>query len=182
MASRPYHLVLRDLPAEAACRELPRIRRALRLPVQFLLCRGRPAACAAGARTDYPPECRGGGRLSRSCRCRDRTASGQRGPGDAGKNRSDRRDRAASRAAASGTDAHRHPARLRAEPDPSRLTTRHGSRRPSKAARTTRESPRASVRSVSMATASASTTSSRRIRCCCRRPSSPAISSPMASG
>ena len=45
-----------------------------------------------------------------------------------------------------------------------------------------RESLPASVRSVSMATASASTTSSRRIRCCCRRPSSRATSSPTASG
>ena len=110
------------------------------------------------------------------------TASGQRGPGDAGKNRSDRRDRAASRAAASGADAHRHPARLRAEPDPSRPTTRRGSRRRSKRGEDYARIPRASVRSVSMATASASTTSSRRIRCCCRRPSSRATSSPMASG
>ena len=58
----------------------------------------------------------------------------QRGSGDAGKNRADRRDRAASRAAASGADADRHPARLCAEPDPSRPTMRPGSRRRSKAA------------------------------------------------
>ncbi len=47
--------------------------------------------------------------------------SGQRRSGDAGKNHSDCRNRAASRAAASGTDAHRHPARVCAKPDPSRL-------------------------------------------------------------
>ena len=102
-------------------RELPRIRRAFRIPVQLLLCCGRPPVCTAGARTDYPSEFRGGGRLSRSCRCRGRPASGQCRSGDAGKNRFYHRDWFASRAAASGTDAHRHPARVCAEPDRSRL-------------------------------------------------------------
>ncbi len=90
--------------------------------------------------------------------------------GDAGEDRADRRDRAAPRAAASGADADRHPARLRAEPDPSRLRSPAGSRRPSSGGDDYAEICRpASIRSASTATASASTTSSRRIRCCCRR-------------
>ena len=56
------------VPAEGARRGLSRIRRALRLPVQLLLCRGGPAARAAGARPDHAAERRGGRGLSRPCR------------------------------------------------------------------------------------------------------------------
>ena len=44
-------------------------RRALRVPVQFLLCRRRPAPCAAEARPDHAAGCRRGRGLSRACRC-----------------------------------------------------------------------------------------------------------------
>ena len=76
----------------------------------------------------------------------------------------DPRDRAASRAAASGIDAHRHPARLRAEPDRSGLRSRTGSRpsRPRAGAVMPMCRP-ASSRSATTARASASTTRQPRI-------------------
>ena len=45
------------------------LRRALRVPVQFLLCRRRPAPRAPEARPDHAAGCRRGRRLSRACRC-----------------------------------------------------------------------------------------------------------------
>ena len=83
---------------------------------------------------------------------------------------SDRRDRTASRAAASGIDADRHPARLRAKPDASGL--RSDWQMPP-AASAAKASPRCrrrhSHRSAMTAKASASTTSGRRIKCCFSR-------------
>ena len=59
-------------------------RRALSVPVQFLLRRRRPASCAAAARPDHAAERRGRRRLSRACRCRgraaDRNRAGRRTP------------------------------------------------------------------------------------------------------
>ena len=52
---------------------LSRVRRALRVSVQLLLCRGRSAARAAGARPDHAAECAGGRGLSRPCRSRGRS-------------------------------------------------------------------------------------------------------------
>ena len=63
-------------------------------------------------------------RLSRSCRCGGREADRERAGGQGGAGLRDSRNRPASRAAASGTAAHRHPARLRAEPDRSGLRRR----------------------------------------------------------
>ena len=126
MASRPHHLVLRDLPAESRTPGLSRIRRALRLPVQLLLCRGGAPARPAGARPDHAAERRGGRAPIAP------TSIAAVGP-------------AAATAPTQATlekivpiveiglhheQQHqelmldRHPARLRAEPDPSRLRCR----------------------------------------------------------
>ena len=59
------------------CAARPRlrgVRRALRLSVQLLLRRRRPAPCAPAARPDHAAERRRGRRLSRACRCRGRAA------------------------------------------------------------------------------------------------------------
>ena len=63
-------------------------------------------------------------RLSRPCRCGGRAADRQRAGGQCRARVHHSRDRPASRAAASGIAAHRHPARLRAESDRSGLRRR----------------------------------------------------------
>ena len=68
MASRPHHLVLRDLRAARSCARLPAVRRALRLPVQQLLRGRRPAPRPPAPRHAEPPVARRGPRLSRSRR------------------------------------------------------------------------------------------------------------------
>ena len=68
VAPRAHDLVLRAVPAHAASAGLPRLRRRLRLSVQLLLRRGRPAPCAAPARPDHAAGQRPGRGLSRPCR------------------------------------------------------------------------------------------------------------------
>ena len=121
VASRAHDLVLRDLSASAEYPRLQDFRRTLRLPVQFLLRRRRPAPRAAEARADHAAERRRGRRLSRACRCGGRAADRRGERRGAARDPAHPRDRAQSRGAASGADAHRHPARLRAEPDRARL-------------------------------------------------------------
>ena len=60
-------------------------------------------------------------RLSRPCRCRGRKADRDRAGGEGRRGVQDPGDRPASRTAAPGIADHRHPARLRAEPDRSGL-------------------------------------------------------------
>ena len=81
MASRARHLVLRDVPAQAARSGLQDLRRALSLPVQFLLRRRRPAPRAPAARPDHAAERRRRRRLSRPCRCGGRAADRDRAGG-----------------------------------------------------------------------------------------------------
>jgi hypothetical protein len=128
VAPRPHHLVLRDVPARAARAGLPAVRRGLEPPLQLLLRRGRPASCAARARPAHPPHRRRGGRLSARGRRpgpgaapgpAHRRAPGGRGGGGAG---------APARAAAPGARPHRPPAPLLAQPAPTRLPRRSGSR------------------------------------------------------
>ena len=117
MAPRPYHLVLRAIPARRTLRGLRAVPPGLRLSVQFLLCQRRPAARPPPARPSDPSRRRRDHRLSPACRRRrgEILSRGRRGharqAGAAG------RSRPQSRAAASGIDADRHPARLRAKPD-----------------------------------------------------------------
>jgi hypothetical protein len=89
-------------------------------------------------------------------------------PGPRSNESSHRRDRPAPRAAAPGTDPHRHPARVRAESDESRLRSglAHGPRPPD-AADYAALRPACAHRTSRAVPASASTTSSRRIACCC---------------
>ena len=121
MASRTRHLVLRAIPAGAERSNLQDFRRALSVPVQFLLRRRRSAPCAPATRADHAAERRGCRRLSRACRCGGRAADRKRAGGGRRARVRDPRDRPASRAAAPGIAAHRYPARLRAEPDRSGL-------------------------------------------------------------
>ena len=133
--------------------------RALSVPVQFLLRRRRPAPCAPAARPDHAAERRRRRRLSRACRCGGRAVDRRRAGGGRRARLRDPGDRPASRAAASGTAAHRHPARLRAEPDRSGL--RRGlaaAARRSRSARFCRRAGRHSCRSVTKGRGSASTT------------------------
>ena len=87
------------------------------LPVQLLLRRGRSAPRAAGARHDHAAEHARRSRpiapmsIARSRGCCEAPTRPARD------DRSGDRDRPAPRAAASGTAADRHPARVRAEPD-----------------------------------------------------------------
>ncbi len=117
MAPRPYHLVLRAIPARRTLRGLQAVSSGLRLSVQFLLCQRRTAARPSPARPSDPPRRRGSHRLPPACRCRrgeippDRRRGRARRAGAAG------RSRPQSRAAASGIDADRHPACVRAKPD-----------------------------------------------------------------
>ena len=130
MASRAHHLVLREVPAEAARRRT--------------IASSTSASAFCSTRITSPPargtRGRERGLITRPnveevaayrahVDARGRRADRERRRRDARQDRADRRDRPASRAAASGTDAHRHPARLRAEPDQSRLRSPTGSRR-----------------------------------------------------
>ena len=72
MAPRPYHLVLRAIPARRTLQGLPAVSPRLRLPVQFLLCQRRTAARPPPARPSDPPRRRGNHRLSPPCRRGDR--------------------------------------------------------------------------------------------------------------
>ena len=80
MPARPNGIArIRPGSSSSSCwrrtsRRLSRVRRALRLSVQFLLRRRRPAPRAAAARPDHAAERRRGHRLSRACRCRGRAA------------------------------------------------------------------------------------------------------------
>ena len=122
MASGAHHLVLRAVSAGAARARLPAVRRALRLSVQLLLCRGRAAACAAASAAWSRGRTRSRSRPIRAhvdaaVERLIETASDD----ELQKCAADPGDRAAPRAAASGADPHRHPARFCAKPDRSGL-------------------------------------------------------------
>ena len=117
MAPRPYHLVLRAIPARRALPGLPAVSPGLRLPVQFLLRQRRTAPRPPPARPSDPPGRRRSHRLSPACRRRRGEILPDRRRGHAGEAGAAGRSRPQSRAAASGIDADRHPARLRAKPD-----------------------------------------------------------------
>ena len=81
MAPRPYHLVLRAIPARRALRGLQAVSPRLRLSVQFLLCQRRPAARPPPARPPDPSRRRRNHRLPPACRRRRREilSRGRRG-------------------------------------------------------------------------------------------------------
>ena len=126
VASRPYHLVLRAIPARRALRGLPALPPRLRLPVQFLLCQRRTPARPPPARPSDPPRRRGSHRLPPACRRRGGEILSRGRRGRAAGDRAAGRSRPQPRAAASGIDADRHPARLRAEPDSAGLRSGAG--------------------------------------------------------
>ena len=126
MAPRPYHLVLRAIPARRALPGLPALPPRLRLSVQFLLRQRRTASRPPPARPSDPPERRRDHRLSPPRRCRRGEIFPDRRRGRAGETAAAGGSRPQSRAAASGIDADRHPARLRAKPDPARLRSGTG--------------------------------------------------------
>ena len=101
----------------AASARLPRLRRAIRLSVQLLLRRRRTAPRTAASGHGDAAGYRPGRRLPRSCRRRRRALLANVDETRARRGAAHPRDRAASRAAASGTAPDRHPARLCAKPD-----------------------------------------------------------------
>ncbi len=121
MAPRPYHLVLRAIPARRALQGLPALSPGLCLPVQFLLCQRRTAPRPPPARPSDPSQRRRGHRLSPACRRRGGEILSRGRRGHPGGDRAAGGSRPQPRAAASGIDADRHPARLRAKPDPAGL-------------------------------------------------------------
>ena len=146
------------------CR-LPAVRHRLRLPVQFLLRHRRPTSRAPAARASTRPN------ADEVTAYRAHVdAAVEKLIDDAGEDaltgdRADGRDRTQPRAAASGTDAHRHPARLRAEPDQSRLRSElELPRRRTRARAMAITLPRAFTPSAMPAKAFASTTKARASR------------------
>ena len=121
MAPRPYHLVLRAIPARRALPGLPALPPGLRLSVQFLLRQRRTASRPPPARPSDPPGRRRNHRLSPPRRCRRGEIFPDRRPGRFGETAAAGGSRPQPRTAASGIDADRHPARLRAKPDSARL-------------------------------------------------------------
>src|SRR5580704_11343524 len=71
MAPRPYHLVLRAIPARRTLSRLRTVPPRLCLPVQLLLCQRRPAPCPPPARPSNPSRRRRDHRLPKACRRRD---------------------------------------------------------------------------------------------------------------
>ena len=144
---------------------LRRVRSALRLPVQFLLCRRRPAASRGPSAA-----CSRGRAIGDVTAYRAHVDAAVtallRGADDKhlATIAADRRDRPASRAAASGTAVDRHPARLRAEPDRSGLRSAWQPPAAKSGSDYAGSACRHSLHRSSTATASASTTSSRCIR------------------
>ena len=142
---------------------LSRVQRTLRLSLQLLLCRGRPAPGAPATRAAHAAGLRRRHRLPGPRRRSGRAvARGREGIG-VGRGGPHSRDRSSSRAAASGVAAHRHPARVRAKSRVPPPTIPIGERR----ARGLRPlqlpiSHRASTPSVSKAVDTASTTRSLR--------------------
>ena len=112
-------MVLRAISAAAVRTGLQAVRRALRFSFQLLLRRSGAAAGASATRPHHPAQRRRSCRIPRSRRCRrgraDRIGGKFRGADP------DHRDRPQSRAAAPGIVAHRHPARVFIQRNPSGL-------------------------------------------------------------
>ncbi len=150
MASRAHDLVLRAVPAAAASAGY----RVFDERFAFLF---NSYYVAAGPRHARPqrglitrPDCAEVDGVSRACRRGGRAADRRSWPmADLAAGPAHPRDRTASRAAASGADAHRHPARLRAESAGAGLRCRTGSPPPARAGAAARSScPRASTPSA----------------------------------
>ena len=163
------------------CRGLPAVPPRLRLPVQFLLRQRRPAPCPPSARPHHPAQRRRGRRLSPPCRCGGREILPDADE-DTLRARAAGRGRAQSRAAASGIDVHRHPARLCAKPDPAGLRSGLALSGLDAPGEDWSRSTKASTPSAMRTTAFISTTKSPRIALWSARSRSRAISSPTANG
>jgi hypothetical protein len=121
VAPRPCDLVLGAIPARRSRPRLQGLPPRLRLSVQFLLCLRRPAPRPRAARPPHPARRRRSHRLSQTRRCGRHQILQRDVRRQADLADPPPRSRLQSRAAASGADAHRHPACLRAEPDPAGL-------------------------------------------------------------
>ena len=137
--------------------------------------RGRSAACSPGRTARRS-------RLSRACRCGGRRLIERADETKLATHRSDHRARPASRAAASGTAAHRHPARLRAESADPAYDPDWQAPAAAAAGDGLSELRPASRRSATTATASASTTRQPRHQVLLQPVRIAAAWSPMASG